>query len=92
MDVAIYECDWHSAPFAFRKLVLMFLIWCKKPIQVKAAPFYELNRPLIALVSDHYVLIVNVKEYAYFSDNTENLWNGHFGQAVLELSKKANNL
>lgn len=65
MDVAIYECDWHSAPFAFRKLVLMFLIRCKKPIQVKAAPFYELNRPLIALVSDHYVLIVNIKRLTF---------------------------
>lgn len=84
MEVAIYDCDWHSAPFAFRKLVLMFLIRCKKPIQIKATPFYELNRPLIALVGGKmYFLIVIVKRYAYISDGTENLWNGHLCQAGL---------
>lgn len=51
MEVAIYDCDWYSAPPAFRKLVLMFMIRCKKPITVQARPFYAMNFSLLTRVS-----------------------------------------
>lgn len=50
MDTAIYECDWYSSPLPFKKLVLMFLIRCRKPIIVHAKPFYQLNLALLAHV------------------------------------------
>lgn len=51
MEVAIYECDWHSAPIPFRKMVLMFLSRCKTPIIIHAKPFYKLNLAQLAQVS-----------------------------------------
>lgn len=51
MEVAIYDCDWYSAPIAFRKMVLMFLIRCHKPTLVHAKPFYELNLAQLTNVS-----------------------------------------
>lgn len=51
VEVAIYECDWHSAPMEFRTLVLMFLQRCKKPIIVSAKPFYEISSTQLAKVN-----------------------------------------
>lgn len=51
MEVAIYDCDWYSAPLPFKRLVLMFMVRCKKPITVRAKPFYTMNLLLLSRVS-----------------------------------------
>ena len=43
LEVAIYDCRWYDAPIRFRKLMITFLIMCKRPIVIHAKPFYELN-------------------------------------------------
>lgn len=50
MEVAIYDCEWYSAPPRFRKLMLMFMIRCKRPTTVEAKPFYQLNFALLMKV------------------------------------------
>lgn len=54
MEVAMYDCDWYSAPPPFRKLILMFMIRCKRATTVEAKPFYRLNFALLMKVS-HYI-------------------------------------
>lgn len=51
MEIAAYDCNWLSGSLEFKKLLLMFLIRCQKPIIVEARPFYLLNFMLLARVS-----------------------------------------
>lgn len=50
MEVAIYECNWYSAPLQFKKLLLMFMLRCRKPVIVRGKPFYKLDLELLARV------------------------------------------
>lgn len=86
METAIYECDWYSSPMPFKKLVLMFLIRCRKPIIVHAKPFYQLNLALLAHVRqwttnvDQPVIKIHCLN---ISDHQEYLRHAHNGQTVL---------
>lgn len=50
MRVAIYECDWYSAPIPFRKLVLNVLTRCSHETLFRANPFYDLDLLLLTRV------------------------------------------
>ena len=52
LKAAIYECDWHSAPVAFKRVLLLFMTQCSEPVGIDARSFYaQLNLALFGRVS-----------------------------------------
>lgn len=58
MRVAIYECDWYSAPIPFRKLVLNVLTRCSHETLFRANPFYDLDLLLLTRVGYFPILAI----------------------------------
>lgn len=83
VEVAIYDCDWYSAPLPFRRLVLMFMVRCKKPITVRAKPFYTMNLLLLSRVSGLGQRNDKILEVAVLSYDKQCLHDGGSGQKVL---------
>lgn len=50
MRIAIYDCDWHSAPAPFRELVLNLLTRCTRDTIFEATPYFVLNFELFKRV------------------------------------------
>lgn len=54
--IAIYDCDWHSAPAPFRELVLNLLTRCTRDTIFEATPYFVLNFELFKRVIELIVL------------------------------------
>lgn len=43
LGYSLYKCKWSDAPRQFRKILFMFMIRCRRNVEIDAKPFYDVN-------------------------------------------------
>lgn len=71
--------NWTDAPLRYRKLMLMFLVQCHRPMEVQAKPFYDINLHAFSDVSSTLTLFSPLTDLcpSFFAVYKENLLYAH---------------